>query len=152
MSAEDPSRLRSDSSQPYNDHASDGQQHEEAEEKREHTIDDIGSKRLFEDPEKGDQEDQEDQEWPGGPTRPDTDDIPTDHERPDNNQYFVDFDGPDDPENPYNWSTWKKWTSGGLLSAMTLVTYVLSPRLCLPGAVPDLLYRTKIKLSSDELV
>jgi hypothetical protein len=37
----------------------------------------------------------------------------------------VDFDGDDDPECALNWSTKKKWTMGGLLSAMTFVTFVL---------------------------
>lgn len=26
--------------------------------------------------------------------------------------YVVDFEGPDDPRNPQNWSTWKKYKSG----------------------------------------
>jgi hypothetical protein len=37
----------------------------------------------------------------------------------------VDFDGDDDPECALNWSLKKKWTMGGLLSAMTFVTFVL---------------------------
>jgi hypothetical protein len=36
----------------------------------------------------------------------------------------VDFDGDNDPECALNWPTRKKWTMGGLLSAMTFVTYV----------------------------
>ena len=39
------------------------------------------------------------------------------------NPDLVDWDGEDDPEKPVNWSSKKKWTNGGLLAAMTFVTY-----------------------------
>jgi hypothetical protein len=42
---------------------------------------------------------------------------------------IVDFDGDNDPECALNWSTKKKWITGGLLSAMTFVTFVL-PASC----------------------
>jgi DHA1 family multidrug resistance protein-like MFS transporter len=43
---------------------------------------------------------------------------------------IVDFDGDNDPECALNWSLKKKWTMGGLLSAMTFVTFV-------PSATPN---------------
>jgi len=36
---------------------------------------------------------------------------------------LVDWEGDDDPAKPTNWSSKKKWTNGGLLAAMTLITY-----------------------------
>lgn len=38
----------------------------------------------------------------------------------------IDWDGPDDPENPLNWPSRKKWTNIYLLSAITLLTCVMS--------------------------
>ncbi|KAF2474649.1 MFS general substrate transporter [Lindgomyces ingoldianus] len=37
---------------------------------------------------------------------------------------IVDWDGPDDPQNPMNWPDSKKWGIIGVLSAVTLITYV----------------------------
>lgn len=39
---------------------------------------------------------------------------------------LVDWDGPDDPENPQNWTAKRKWGLIAALSAVTLITYVLS--------------------------
>jgi hypothetical protein len=38
---------------------------------------------------------------------------------------IVDFDGPDDPLNPMNWSFSRKVTAIVIVTAMTLLSYVL---------------------------
>lgn len=38
---------------------------------------------------------------------------------------IVDWDGPNDPENPLNWSSAKKITAIGLVSLVTLLSYVI---------------------------
>jgi len=38
--------------------------------------------------------------------------------------FVVDWDGLDDPANPLNWTFRKKWLNMGLISAITLLTYV----------------------------
>jgi hypothetical protein len=44
-------------------------------------------------------------------------------EKPPQDPNVVGWDGDDDPANPLNWSIKKKWTNGGLLAAMTFLTY-----------------------------
>lgn len=50
----------------------------------------------------------------------------------DHDPNIVDYDGQDDPHNPYNWTKKKKWTNGGILSAMTLITYVTAEQCSSP--------------------
>jgi hypothetical protein len=45
--------------------------------------------------------------------------------------FVVDWDGPDDTMNPLNWSLERKWVNMGLISAITLLTYVEDPKLFL---------------------
>jgi hypothetical protein len=37
---------------------------------------------------------------------------------------IVDWDGPEDTENPLNWTLARKWVNMGLVSAITLLSYV----------------------------
>jgi hypothetical protein len=39
-------------------------------------------------------------------------------------RFIVDWDEPDDPANPLNWSPTRKWVNMGIVSAITLITYV----------------------------
>jgi hypothetical protein len=45
---------------------------------------------------------------------------------------LVDWDGEDDPEKPVNWTMKKKWGNGGLLAAMTFVTYGIPSNVQVP--------------------
>ena len=52
--------------------------------------------------------------------KPETQDAPSTA----NGIFIVDWDGPDDTANPLNWTFGKKWLNMGLISAITLLTYV----------------------------
>jgi hypothetical protein len=58
-------------------------------------------------------------------------------ENKENDPNIVTWDGEDDIGNPRNWSFKKKWTNGGLLAAMTLVTYDPLPYLTRLHAYPQ---------------
>jgi hypothetical protein len=45
--------------------------------------------------------------------------------REDRDTNVIDWDGPDDPQKPVNWPARKKWTNIILVSALTMLTWVL---------------------------